>query len=292
MTDVAVELLGDATEAERFGALTFSRYRGTLLKSAAAESPTLSIGARADGAPIGLLLAERRGSTFHLLSLAVSEGWRRRGVGLRLLSELAVAARDRRARELEARWEQGRAHSQAVAELVSRAGFGPPTVAALMGRAEVGGRLREAPWLDRATLPAGYRAERWSARLPVEAAALPSHPPDLSPLSEAEAIEHGNSLWLTRDDEIVGWQVTHRIAPRSIRYTALFVRDDLQSFGLAIPMLAASILAQLDTPLGVEAPGASFLVGSERPAMTRFVRRRLGPWIEQLNEVVAARKPL
>ena len=113
----------------------------------------------------------------------------------------------------------------------------------------------------------------------------PWFPDQLNPFQDEAFIEPLNSLGLRYKGEIVGWMITHRTARDTIRYTAIYIREDLQEFGLAIPLLIESIKRQVGNE---EDPvdKATFIAFMEMKAMVRFVRRYMAPYVDELNDSV------
>lgn len=112
---------------------------------------------------------------------------------------------------------------------------------------------------------------------------------ELSPFREEHLIEPRSSFGLRYQGQIVGWMITHRIAVDTVRYSALFIRPDLQSMGRAIPMLATAIRHQLEDP---QVTKAMFIVLSENAAMGKFVHCRLSPYLTGVQQTWKASKVL
>ncbi len=114
--------------------------------------------------------------------------------------------------------------------------------------------IKDAPWLKlENALPSSYKTFPW-VKLTVEErkfmqkkqANSPWYPEILCPFQEEESIEPVSSLGLSHKGEVVGWIITHRVARDTVRYTKLFVKQELQKLGRAIPLIAKSIRLQLE----------------------------------------------
>lgn len=155
--------------------------------------------------------------------------------------------------------------------------------------------IKDAVWLRLAhTLPPGYTIFPWveltkQERDLIEKQQATStwYPEILSPWSEAEIIESVNSLGLRYKDQVVGWMVTHRVTTDTVRYTKLFVREDLQRLGRAISLLAKAIQLQLES---MEDTKAVFTVFANNTLMVKFVERRLAPYLTSIRQSWGASK--
>jgi len=85
--------------------------------------------------------------------------------------------------------------------------------------------------------------------------------------------------------------MTHRTAPDTIRYTTMFVREDLQAFGLAFVLQAESIRLHLETS-DPRLHKATFVVMTETSGMITHVRKRMASYIEEINESIHTTKVL
>jgi hypothetical protein len=86
---------------------------------------------------------------------------------------------------------------------------------------------------------------------------------------------------------VVGWVITHRVAPLLVRYTACFVREDLQAQGALFPLLVASIEGIMGT-----GTSCTFVTSSQFPRMVRFTQRRLAPFVSYCGETRGVTKRL
>ena len=147
-------------------------------------------------------------------------------------------------------------------------------------------------------MPAAFEIFPWSELKEFEKEQLRNrnsqsnwYPEILSPFREMNIIEPLNSLGLRHKGKVVGWQINHRIALDTIRYTSMFVRDDLQNFGLAIPLMSEAIRRQLYCgQFWIDR--ATFVVPYEMTAMIRFVHKHMMPYVDHANESLEAHKTL
>ncbi len=281
---------------ELFASLTFPRYR-ELLKGSPEGATPLRLGATLEGRPIGLALGQvpgegddpRRGV---VLSVVVDRAHRRRGIGRALLQgldALAVGAgADRLALTLEDRPDLA-----PIKALAASSGYAPLAQVAWVGRVEGTKRLREARWYRPVRLPKAFSFVPW-CELPEAALARirerqrtgPWYPEALSPFRHAGNIEPTNSLALLEAGEVQGWQINHRLAPDTLRYTSLFVDPALQGFGLGTALEVESIRRHLEGPEVDRIPRAVFLVYGDSEAMARHATDNLAPYLDSFRPLL------
>jgi hypothetical protein len=136
-------------------------------------------------------------------------------------------------------------------------------------------RLIEGPWVRRHARFAGTPWKDLAAESLDELRARTDYPLELSPFTEEEKIEKINSIALVVDGVIAGWMITHRIAPDTIRYTKLYMRDAHKRLGFALA--AEAVVRHADTHLAFEAPNCSMDYQADNRSMSNFVQRHLGP---------------
>lgn len=73
--------------------------------------------------------------------------------------------------------------------------------------------------------------------------------PDLDPFLETSTIHPTCSFFLKKEDEIIGWIVSHQIKPDLNEITALFIDEEHRSYGLAYQMI--QIVLQTQVRLGI-----------------------------------------
>ncbi|MDD2710530.1 MAG: GNAT family N-acetyltransferase [Verrucomicrobiae bacterium] len=290
LTDLDIPLFSDLTYP-----IYQSRFRIFRLGP---SSPVVAVGVRDGENPIGLGLAELDVQTGLglLLSIYVTPNFRRRGVATALLQQVESESSRRGCRSLCATFERDQRHV-AYERLLRRCHYPVPVPRSLVGHAH-GVRLLEAPWMRHSILPKAFQIFPWKNLSSAEEDVIRSHegrpqwhPPFLSPFNTGWAIEPLNSLGLRNRGEVVGWQINHRITSDTIRYTATFVREDLQSHGLAIPLLANSIRLHIETSIDTF-PKATFVIPLAMKRMVLFVRHHMQPFLDELNDSVESWKKL
>jgi len=277
-----------AGERPGFQALTFPAYR-RLLGLFHPATDTVAVGARAGAEPVGLALAghEDGDEATEVLSLYVHPEHRGRGLGARLLAALGdeLAAMGVRAARLS--YVSGSATAPAFERVLAACGWSDPV--GHMLRCRCGPRILQAPWLHRRRLSAACEVVAWhdvsdAERADVDArqAASPWIPDDLVPWPYEAGCARLNSIALRYHGEIVGWVLTHVIAPKVYRYTCSFVRADLARRLYLVPLYLEAIsrqhAAEGDDSVGI------WTVPLHHAAMVTFCRRRMGPWLLSMDE--------
>jgi GNAT superfamily N-acetyltransferase len=97
-----------------------------------------------------------------------------------------------------------------------------------------------------------------------------------------------NSLGLRHQGEAIGWIVTHRVAPDTIRYSSLFVDAKYQKLGRGISLLSQSIQRQIAS----EIENYTFSVAWENQPMIKFLERHLRPYLTGMGSSRKTVKPL
>lgn len=266
--------------------LTYPIWRTRLQQPEYKES-IMAIGVEIDSQPVGLAIAN---IAFHtkkaqILSIYVQPEYRQQGIGGSLLRSLSQQLQMSGCRQLEIRYTAS-ATTIALEKLLTEQGWSIPQPKMLVCYS-IAERMKQAPWLYSYHLPATFSifplVELTSQEYQIiqqKQALSPWYPEMLSPFRGDLPVEPLNSLGLRYQGEVVGWMATHRIAPNTIRYSSLFVRQDLQKMGRAIPLIASAIKLQLQSNIPYYICAAE--VGNQ--SMVKFVRRRLLPFLTQVRE--------
>jgi GNAT superfamily N-acetyltransferase len=286
-------------DSSPFQAFTFPLFQTRFAWLAAGESsPLVAVGALSIEDPAGLTLFEIDGSgqSAELLSVFTATPFRRQGFASAMIRHGEAVLEQRGVKRVKAVYEQSRPHSESVHRLLAALHYPQPVVRAYVGRVQ-GHKLAEAAWLKPPRLPRCFEIFLWRDLKPEERRQIqesqeraPWFPSNLDPF-RIEPFEPLNSVGLRFENEVVGWQINHRIAADTIRYTALFVRQDLQATGVASALLQTSSLLHLNCE-DASVDKATFVVPAQQTGMVQFVRNRMQPFLSQLNESVETIKEL
>jgi N-acetylglutamate synthase-like GNAT family acetyltransferase len=273
--------------ASQYAAMTFPSYQFILQTSNLADS-IIAIGASINQTPIALVLAETypQEKTAIILSIFVKPEYRNQGIATDLLIHLEQSLRERGYQAVELVYTTGKSTTPALEHLLDKCGWNQPQLRLLIGKA-TSEQMIEAPWLYKYSLPEDFTIFPWPDLTEAERTAILEkqekqawYPDNLSPFVQEQEIEPLNSLGLRHQGQVVGWMVTHRIAPDTIRYTRLFVKQELQKMGRAIPLLAESIKLQCSTDI----PYGIWTIQQDNLGMLNFMKRRMAPYLSSLQE--------
>lgn len=103
----------------------------------------------------------------------------------------------------------------------------------------------------------------------------------ISPINDEDLIEPLNSLGLQRDERVVGWLITQRIDPETIRYASLYIEPSLKFRALAMKLLADSILFHKYSPIKKAVLEIPYLQVS--PSWVKFIQRRILPFAVKIT---------
>ena len=222
-----------------------------------------------------------------MTAVVVDPSLRRNGIGTALLraGERMVAAAG--AKQIEAWYDAQTSEVETLNGLFRKAGWQAPLPGMLIVQATR--RILEAPWACVSARP-GDEVLPWAAVSPEELGALKGEtwfPEALGPFP-IEPYEPINSLALRRDGRLIGWMLTHRIGPKTVRYSRLFVHPDHRIHARGISLIVEAVRRQDRAGL----PFGTFGVRSDNLAMRRFVERRMAPWLESLKEGIYVMRSL
>lgn len=109
-------------------------------------------------------------------------------------------------------------------------------------------------------------------------------PKEVSPFFNESKIELLNSLGLKKNDEIIGWMITHRFNPSTIHYSALYIQPEYQFSNLSIrPLIEAIKIQKNAIENGHPAIYALFDLNRIQTDNNwqHFIKRRLAPYAQK-----------
>jgi hypothetical protein len=155
--------------------------------------------------------------------------------------------------------------------------------------------MTNAPWMKLSRLPTSYEIFPWVEITPQERAALKKQQEekrwmasDAIPFDYEKDLEPINSIGLRYKREVVGWLITHRTAPDTIRYTCSYVRPDIQKMGRIIPLYIRA--TQLQIAAGISR--GTWTVSLMHTSMIAFVKKHMGPYLISLEQSMESSKLL
>lgn len=289
-----IALLNSQT-ATKYQYLTFPSYQKHLSQIG---SKIIAIGASLIQQPIGLALAqiesESEGRVAKVLSLFVKQRYRNSGIATALMAELEAQLLAKGCNKVKLVYMSGKPSTPILEKLLTKLNWQQSRSRMLVCRSTTA-KIATAPWLQKYRLASAYTLLPWIDLVPQSKQKIVQqqsqkkwYPETLSPFKQQHQLEPLNSLCLLYRGDVVGWMITHRIDPTTIRYTSLFIREDLQKVGRAIPMLAAAIARQVES----EVVNGIWTVELDNDRMLQFVKRRLAPYLTSLTETRSREKLL
>ena len=242
----------------------------------------VGISAAAGGTMVGFAVAEKLPDhQAEMISLLVLPPYRRRAIGTRLVYHLAQELVQQDCRQLQVNYQATTLTTLALEPLLHKLGWRSPQLTFLLAETTAA-KIAQAPWLDRRPLPASFSLVPWSDLTVADRQALQhlNAPQSLSPFNQDPQIETLNSLGLRHRGNVVGWLLTHRVAPDTIRYSTLYVAEPFQSLGRGVSLIAEGIHRQIVSSV----PYCRGAVAVDNPKMLRFVDRRLRPYLSWIGE--------
>ncbi len=214
--------------------MTFPPYRGFLRKlGATREFYALTV--LKDKIPIGLLLASFANGEAELLSVYVKPSFRNDGIASALLNIFEKEAAGNNCRKLKASFTSSMPGFAATKRLFEKCGWGKPEKRMKLihfSRESLYREMVENPRYakyKKALLPKGFELVKWHELPSEKIAEVKSRhnrpggwKDEDSPFREPDKLEKLNSFAILRDSDVVGWFITHRINPDTIRYTQIY----------------------------------------------------------------------
>jgi len=228
------------------------------------------LSASLDGAIVGFAISERLNpQQAEIISLFVLPEYRSQGIGTRLLAYLERELAQQGCVEIILSYSTSTLTNVALEPLLQKLHWQPPQINLVLGKTATE-KIAPAPWLNKYPLPPAFEVFPWlDAGL------------SLPPSVEAHRLEPLNSLGLRYRGEVIGWVLTHRVAPDTIRYTTVSIAEAFEKRGRGVSLLAEAIRRQVDS-------GVPYLTGSvsyRYPRLLQFVERHLTPYLTGVGEV-------
>uniref|UniRef100_A0A8J7CWI9 TIGR03032 family protein n=1 Tax=Desmonostoc muscorum LEGE 12446 TaxID=1828758 RepID=A0A8J7CWI9_DESMC len=234
------------------------------------QGELIGLSASLDGAIVGFAISERLNpQQAEIISLFVLPEYRCQGIGTRLVAYLEQELAQQGCVEITLSYSTSTLTNVALEPLLQKLHWQSPQINLVLGKTATE-KIAPAPWLNKYPLPPAFEVFPWlDAGL--------SLPPNV----EAHRLEPLNSLGLRYRGEVIGWVLTHRVAPDTIRYTTVSIAQAFEKRGRGVSLLAEAIRRQVDS-------GVPYLTGSvsyRYPRLLQFVERHLTPYLTGVGEV-------
>ena len=272
---------------EAYALLTEPRLR-VFIRDISEEPPRIiAIGAFYQSEPVGLALAKLYSNlgNAEILSLYVAKKHRNKKIGTRLFREVEQACIGEGGKVLTFMYRKEDRYALAHEAIFKKQNWAPS--APFMEQYLFDAFLFHPPWLThRPKILRQYKIFFWKNIKKQEKERL-NHLYEqghfgsiVHPFFEENLIEPLNSLGMRKKGEIVGWLITHRVSPEALKYSALFIRPDLQFSGYSIRLLIDSINLQRPKEATIRWTLVPVNLQEIDSSWYRFVKRRLAPYAQ------------
>jgi GNAT superfamily N-acetyltransferase len=242
------------------------------------NEPLSGVVALHDEKPIGLILCEPgNAESARIICWSVLPAFRNKGIGNSLLEYLEHTLLKRGKRNLILTFRSDLPAFKVIEKVLNRRCWSTPRIELKLYKVTAKS-FNEPAWFSRVKLAHGCTLFPWRELSGDDRAAIIEkqkktgwYPRELTPFQEESKIEWSNSLGLRQHGEVVGWLITHRVAPDVIQYTSLFVSHAQRSLAGGLPLIVESIRRHRETQVS----RAIFQVRSENKSFMEFVDRRL-----------------
>lgn len=257
----------------------------------------IAIGATFQGKPIGIALATNATHlrTTEVLHLFVQPEHRNKHVGRELLAKVQEEARKERANIFSLVYSLGEPTTPALEKVIAANHW--KGVRPFMLRCWYDVIAFDIPWVMQNTFqyPPGYEEFSWNQLTNDEKEELKHRELQrhfrsfISPHRDEALLEPLNSLGLRYQGKIVGWMLTHRIAPDTIRYSSIYVDRHLKHHGLImVKLLVDSIHLHLSDRIHQPKALLEIPLLQVSSAWKHFIERRLLPYANKVEKLMQA----
>lgn len=276
----------DPNVLKTYTELTPQKYQHLLLEK---DPNCLAISALKEGKPIGLILGTflKALGTGEIHFLHILEGFGFQNTALLLLTEITKLFHKEGCHTLTIIYSADSPTSHLLEEILHKQGWHGPRL--YMTHYLFDGFIFNPPWLSKPfKFFPGFQEFPWKELSKEERKILHKElsqgqfPLSVSPFSEENLIEPLNSLGLRYKGRIVGWMITHRIAPDTIRFTALYIKKEFLYREAWIKLLADSINIQRHSPVQWALFDINVALIDE--GWRAFVLRRLAPYAQSITK--------
>lgn len=278
--------------------MTFPRYRDLLL-SLGPESPALVVEARCNERLVGVGLAVLRdsGGQGEILSIFVASEVRGQGLGTQLLAMLEQILATRSATSARLSYQTGQTGTEALECILRKRQWSEPETALIVCTA-TGESIKTAPWLTQRPLHQDFSLFMWTTLSETERQAIRDkqrneawYPELVSPFIDEALIAPESSIGLRHNasSDIAGWMITHRIGPRTVRFSSQFVSPPYRFFDLGTYLIVKAIKLQFDSD---KLTTGKWYFQPDNKTTNRFTQRSLRPYLTGYDQIKHSTKTL
>lgn len=265
--------------------LTYPWFQERLDQLSTSNITNIAIGVEFQGKPVGLVLAEyqKNQNQANILSLVVDPQYRRQGLGTALLIQIEELLRKFCCQQLNLIYKL-HLMTSILENMLKQQNWTPGSFYSLqcLTNRET---MKQAPFLHRYTIPQKFTIFPWVELTAKERTKIEqrdnklNYPDELSPFREGK-IEAISSLGVRYQEEVIAWSIFYRMLPNCVVYKSLFVKPEFRSSSLGASLIAASLNRQIADETVTE---GMVIFLEENTTMTKFLNRRLAPYLTSIN---------
>lgn len=217
-----------------------------------------------------------------MLSLFVLPDHRQQGIGSNLIKGTEKVCTAHQCQKLVVHYKATSLAQQALESIFQQRDWQLPTLELLLMAIDQD-NIKTVPWIYKYPLPPEFTIFPWTELSDSDKAHLRQaveYPQSLSPFDEDPRLEPMNSLGLRYQDQVIGWILTHRVKPDTLRYTTMYVAPPFQRMARGISLFNESVRRQLNSDI----PYATAAVAKDNKPMQRFVKRYVFPYAQSVSE--------
>ena len=207
-----------------------------------------------------------------LLSLFVQAEYRNQGIATNLLNKIEQILAQRGCQKVTIVYMTGKPTTPVLEHLLQKYHWSKPESRMLVCKTDI--RILNAPWIEMyEKLPSSFTIFPWCELTDRERATIQKQQEqenwireDLIPFKYEQDMEALTSLGLRYQGQVVGWLISHRIAPDTIRYSCGWVKEDLQKTGCLLALIVKASKRQARAKI----PNALWSVPVEFANKVRF----------------------
>lgn len=281
----------DAKIRQQYEALTLPKFHCCLqMKNPNGATPVtiIAIAATWNDEPVGLILATYYDKLHQaeVHSYFVTEAHRRKTIGTQLFQVLEAEARAKPCSFIFVRYPASESYSPYLEQILKHLDWTQPVKNII--HCNFDANTFSPPWWRRDySYSSSLTVFPWKELTELDREKILSQIRravvhySVSPFKEESTIEHLNSLGFRHEGEVVGWMITHRMDPDTIRYSALYIQPKFQMHGDAIKLLCDALWRH-------KASGIRYGLCEVNITMTKskwinFVERRLMPYASSVT---------
>lgn len=241
-----------------------------------------------DGQPVGACIAESRPDNVsaEIISLCVAHIHRNQGVAGKLVSRMEKCLAQKGLKGMDFTFRSNWEGATAMEQIGKDQEWSSPKTIRIIAKSTIE-TISRAPWLDTPLPDNGFEIFSWvelteDEKNDIKRQQEKSHwfPPILSPFQEQGRIEPATSIGVRYKGEVVGWSITHRVAPDTIQNTAAFFREDIRGTGLAISVAAEAARRRIAAKI----PKTIFMIDAKNEHALNIFNEHIRPYVESIAE--------